>query len=72
MAGLALAIVAFIALTVRASFRQVTDRYVKQWGVDAATVAAIRARRGGRLNGWLTWIAVRPSLSLWRVFFRFA
>jgi len=62
MIGIALAFILFVASTTPASYRQIAETYVKQWGVDAATVAQVRARRGGRLNAILTYVVMGPFL----------
>ena len=58
--GGALAIVLFLLWGVRSSHRDVIGKYAKQWGVDAATAAAVRARRESRLSGLLIWLAFSP------------
>ena len=60
MASVALAIVLLMLWVVRVSHREVIGKYAKQWGVDMATAAAVRARREPRFNGILSWLAVSP------------
>ena len=59
--GVALAIVLLLLWVMRSSHRDVIGKYAKQWGVDAATAAAVRARRESRLNGLLIWLAFSPA-----------